>query len=292
MASPAAVDPVVNAWALDVPVIGLNLTVSNVLWGLAAALVTAIVARYAARATLGLGHRVQGIPDDLALQAARVVRYFVIILGAGIVLASLGAPIQPVLAATLLLLGAAFLMLRGIADNFGAGLVIQTRHPVRLGDFVESGGHHGHVSDLNSRSVVLATPDGRAVHIPNRQFMDTPLVNYSTRGAVRSEVEVRVAIPATHDASPGVAHDRAAALVSTAQGVHGVLSSPAPHVLLTAFDVERLTFTLRFWHHPDAGPRVSSHVTAAVHDDLSSAGTAAALIWPPPPPPITRPGDL
>ncbi|MEI5675702.1 MULTISPECIES: mechanosensitive ion channel family protein [unclassified Nocardioides] len=274
-----------SAWAVDVPVVGLDLSVSSVLWGAAIAVATALVARYAARATLHLGHRVQGVADDLALQAARVVRYFVILVGAGVVLAILGAPVQPLLAAVLLVVGAAFLMLRGIADNFGAALVIQTRHPVRLGDLVESGGHRGHVADLNSRSVVLAALDGRTVHIPNRMFMDEPLVNHSTRGAVRSEVQVRIAHP-----EPGPATGEA--LVATAAGVRGVLPSPAPHVLLVAVDADRVTYALRFWHHPDAGPQVASHVTAALHQDLVAAGRPAALAWPPPDAPLTSPGDL
>lgn len=281
---------IASAWAVDVPVVGLDLTASSVLWGAAAALGTALVARYAARATLHLGHRVQGVPDDLALQAARVVRYFVIVLGAGVVLAILGAPIQPLLAATLLVLAAAFLMLRGIADNFGAALVIQTRHPVRLGDLVESGGHQGHVADLNSRSVVLAALDGTTVHIPNRRFMDEPLVNHSTRGAVRSEVQVRV--QARVQAGAAGSDASGAELVAAAASVHGVLASPAPHTLLVAVDVDRLTYALRFWHHPDAGPQVASHVTAAVHRDLVAAGRTAALGWPPPPAPLTTPGDL
>lgn len=274
-----------SAWAVDVPVVGLDLSVSSVLWGAAVALATTLVARYAARATLHLGHRVQGVADDLALQASRVVRYFVILVGAGVVLAILGAPVQPLLAAMLLVVGAAFLMLRGIADNFGAALVIQTRHPVRLGDLVESGGHQGHVADLNSRSVVLAALDGRTVHIPNRRFMDEPLVNHSTRGAVRSEIQVRVAHP---EPGPGTGE----ALVATAAGVHGVLPSPAPHVLLVAVDAGRVTYALRFWHHPDAGPQVASHVTAALHEDLVAAGRPAALAWPPPDAPLTAPGDL
>jgi len=276
--------------AIDIPVVGLDLTVSAVLWAAAAALVTAVVARYAARATLRLGHRVQGIRDDLALQASRVVRYFVMIMGAGVVLAILGAPIQPLLAATLIVAAAAFLMLRGIADNFGAGLVIQTRHPVRLGDLVESCGHRGHVADLNSRSVVIADPDGRTVHIPNRQFMDTPLVNWSTRGHSRSEVQVRISLA---DAS-GRADIAtwAAELERTAHEVRGVLADPVPHTLLTGADPDRLVFSLLVWHRPDAGPQVCSRVAAALQESLTRPGCSAAVTWPPPPPPLTKPGDV
>jgi small-conductance mechanosensitive channel len=252
--------------------------------------VTAVVARYAARATLRLGHRVQGIRDDLALQAARVVRYFVIVMGIGVVLAILGAPVQPLLAAVLLVAAAAFLMLRGIADNFGAGLVIQTRHPVRLGDLIESCGHRGHVADLNSRSVVIADPDGRTVHIPNRQFMDEPLVNWSTRGHARSEVQVRISLePAT---APVDVASWARELEETAAQVRGVLDSPAPHVLLTGVDPARLVLNLLIWHQPDAGRHVCSRTALALQEALARPGCSAAVAWPPPAAPLTRPGDV
>jgi small conductance mechanosensitive channel len=275
--------------AIDIPLAGLDLTVSNVLWAAAAALVTAAVARYSARATLRLGHRVQGIRDDLALQGSRVVRYFVITMGIGVVLAILGAPIQPLLAAFLLVAAAAFLMLRGIADNFGAGLVIQTRHPVRLGDLVESCGHRGHVADLNSRSVVIADPDGRTVHIPNRQFMDEPLVNWSTRGQARSELQVRVSLDTAN--GPDVAA-RVAELEQTALAVRGVLTTPAPHALLTGADPDRLVFTLLVWHRPDAGRQVCSRVAIAIQQGPDGARRATAVAWPPPPAPLTRSGDV
>ena len=275
---------------VDLPVVGLDLTVSTVLWAAAAALVTVVVARYAARATLRVGHRVQGIRDDLALQASRVVRYFVIIMGIGIVLAILGAPVQPLIAAVLLIAAAAFLMLRGIADNFGAGLVIQTRHPVRLGDLIESCGHRGHVADLNSRSVVIADADGRTVHIPNRTFMDEPLVNWSTRGHARSEVQVRISLEDGGD--PVDAETWAVELEQAARGVRGVLDSPAPHTLLTTVDPGRLVFCLRVWHQPDAGAQVCSRLAMACREALARPGCSTAVAWPPPPAPLTRPGDV
>ena len=36
---------------------------------------------------------------------------------------------------------------------------------------------------MNSRSVVIDTADGVTVHLPNNDVLNTPLLNYSTRGA-------------------------------------------------------------------------------------------------------------
>lgn len=268
---------------VKVPVLGLDLTVTSVVWALVCVVVTFVVARYAGRAALRLGHRVQGVPDDLALQGARVTRYFVIVVGAGVVLAVLGAPIQPVLVAVLLVVAAAVLMARGIADNFGAGLVLQTRRPLRLGDLVKSCGYRGHVADLNSRTVVLETLDGRTVHLPNSAVMQHPLVNETTRGRCRSAVQVRV-VPLDGDA--------AEELVATARRARGVLAQPAPSAVLVGTTPGRLTYEVRFWHEPDATTQVSSRVTHALDQALRAAGRSAAVVWPPPPPPLVDPGEI
>lgn len=273
--------------ARTLPIGGLDVTTTSLLWSVVAILVTALVARYAARATRRLGDRVEGIPHDLALQASRVVRYLVIVVGAGVVLAILGAPIQPVIAALLIIGAAGLLMARGIADNFGAGLVIQARHPVRLGDVVESCGYVGRVTDLNSRTVVLETADGRTVHIPNRQFMDNPLVNASSRGGCRAELQVRV--PADSDAA---VQSVSRLLTGTASETHGVLPSPRPLALLVSAEPGRAVLLLQFWHEPGLTSTVSSRVADAVHRALTEDGRLCAVVWPAPAPPLIHPGEL
>nr|WP_281497369.1 mechanosensitive ion channel domain-containing protein [Ornithinimicrobium sp. F0845] len=266
----------------------MNITVASLVWGLVAVVATMLAARYAARATLRLAGRMQGLHEDVALQAARVVRYAVLLVGAGVLLSILGADIQPVLVATLLLLGAAALMARGIADNLGASLVIQARRAIRLGDYVDLAGVRGHVSDLNTRTVVLEVNDGRTLHVPNRSVLDDPFTNLSVRGRLRAEVEVRVPRdPAGLDA-PLDGETLAAALLP----VQGVLPTPPPHALLTASEPTRRTFTLRFWHEPEAGPQVCSRVATELDRLLTSRGERGAVIWPPPDQPLTRPGRL
>ena len=76
-------------------------------WDIVVVLVVLIVAwiasRMAARAMRSLTNRVEGISPDLATLATRVVRTFVIMLGFGVALTVLGAPIQPVLAAAVII---------------------------------------------------------------------------------------------------------------------------------------------------------------------------------------------
>jgi len=262
---------------LPTPVGDLSLTPSTVLWALAVVVTTFLCSRWASAAALRLGHRLQNVQDDLALRAARLVRYFVLVIGAGAVLAVLGADVQPVLVAVLIMAGAALLMLRGIADNLGAGLVIQTRRPVRLGDLVESNGWTGRVRDLNSRAVVLVTRDGRTVHLPNGLVMGAPLVNHSRRGAVRSEVVVEVRQPGLDVATIG------STILSSATSARGVLDDPGPRALTTLLAHQRAVLVLQVWHEPGEAHVVCSRVARTVHEALAAAGTDAVASWPPAP---------
>lgn len=257
----------------------------SVVWAGVVAVVTVLVARYAARATIGFGGRLTGVQHDAVVQVSRVVRYAVYLLGIGVVLSVLGAPIKPVLVALLVIVGALVLIGRGVADNVGAGLVIQTRRTIKLGDLIESSGFLGHVTDLNSRSVVIDTADGVTVHLPNNDVLNTPLLNYSTRGANRSELEVAVV-----RGIDGVV-DRATETARTAAaGVRGVSASPAPVTALTSLGPERAVFRLSVWHDPAAGVEVRSRVTEAVHVGLLDAGLHGSVVWPPPPP-APRPAE-
>lgn len=78
--------------------------------------------------------RVGGLSEHLRLLAARIAGYAVLLLGIGVALSVLGARVQPLLAVALLVGVVLVLALKGIADNFAAGVVIQTRQPIRLGD--------------------------------------------------------------------------------------------------------------------------------------------------------------
>jgi small conductance mechanosensitive channel len=186
LAAPSiSIDDITNSTvsALDVVLAVIVLVVS---W---------VLARIANRAVLRVTGRLGGISDDLGSLAARVTRYFFLLLGIGVALSILGAAIQPLLTAAVIVAVVAALAVRGVADNFAAGVVIQTRQPFHLCDEIDALGFVGVVRELNGRSVVIETYDGRAVHLPNAKVLDSPIVNHTTVGARRSEVEVRAAPP-------------------------------------------------------------------------------------------------
>jgi small-conductance mechanosensitive channel len=263
---------------VDTPLGSLDINGWTLVWAVLVLIGTVLVARYVTRATRRLGARVPNLADDVLLQIVRFVRYAIYALGAGVILSLLGAPIQPVLIAVLITLGALVLVGRGVADNFGAGLVIQVRHPLRPGDLIKCDGHEGHVIDLNSREVLIQTYDGAVVHLPNNLVMNSSLLNLTVSGSARSKLEVRIAVDGP------AADDLVRLVLNTAVAVPGVLEEPAPACPMTAATTTEVVLRLLVWHDPESALDVCSRVTAALSAALGGAGVRYTISWPPPAP--------
>jgi small-conductance mechanosensitive channel len=200
---------------------------------------------------------------------ARLVRYAILLLTVGIVLTVLGAPLQPVLAAVIIVGVVAFLALRGIAANFGAGLVIQARRPVRIGDAIELDDVAGRIIEMTGRSVLLRTTDGKTIRVPNTMLLDRPLWNASESGAVRSDVRVRIRGAVDLDElCPTM-------LAAVAEAVDG--QTPAPEALLHTVGPDRSDLTLRFWTRYDDREVSRSDVVRAVAARLAEAGVPGSV---------------
>lgn len=231
---------------------------------------TWLAGRYARRWVLqGLG-RIDGLSAELRVTCSRVVGYFVLLIGAGLGLTVLGAEVQPVLAAAVIVAAVIVLALRGVADNFGASVILQTRKPVRHGDWIDLDGTYGCVVEMNARSVVLTTSDGRQIHVPNTVLLAAPIVNLTVGGGIRSEIELRTDDVARRG-------EVAAAAVVACASVAGVRPSPVPDVVWTSSSPTSSTGRLRFATEAAQVVPVGSRVLEAVSEALASQGVAAWL---------------
>jgi small-conductance mechanosensitive channel len=245
-----------------------------------------IAGSFAKRGMLRLLARVwPSVTSGTAMTVARIARYAILLITIGIVLTILGAPLQPVLAAALLVSAVAFLALRGLAANLGAGLVIQARHVVRVGDEIEIIGFRGVVTEINGRSVIVHTDDGRSVRLPNSDILENPLTNLTERQLYRSELEVRVGGGRPY----GEVAEIIAGGVAASERVRAV---PAVQVLVARYSPVSTTFRVRFWHDPHHRAEVRSSAMRSLIDALDKENIAAALDWKIPDAPLTIPGPL
>ncbi len=187
----------------------------------------------------------------------------------------------------LIVLVVVVLVLRGVADNFAAGVLMQTRQAVKIGDEIQvegpDGAITGVVTELNSRAVLLRTVDGRTVHIPKARLLGDPLVNHSTHAARRSEVQARIA-------RGGRSIVELLSLVTEAAGsVEGVHRREFIGALPTAISPERLTARVQFWHHPLRGVPITAEVVATIAEALEASGIEGTVTSGPGPAPLIPP---
>ena len=105
------------------------------------------------------------------------VRRLIIAIGILIGLAALEVNVGPLLA----VIGAAGFViafaLQNSLGNFASGILIMVFRPFDVGDVVEVGGNLGKVQSMNLLSVLIHTPDNKAVIIPNNNVWSDAITN-------------------------------------------------------------------------------------------------------------------
>jgi len=131
--------------------------------------------------------------------------------------------------------------LQDTLGNAFAGLGIQSEKPFRVGHWIRVGEFEGRVAEVTWRATKLHTKSGNFVIVPNNIIAKDAITNYS-EPAVPTRLEVEVG--ASYLSTPA---DVKAAAVEALRQVPRVLQSPAPDVLLHAFDGSAITYRVRFW---------------------------------------------
>ncbi|MGB5820828.1 MAG: mechanosensitive ion channel family protein [Saonia sp.] len=71
------------------------------------------------------------------------------------------------------------LAVQATLSNSVSGVMLSFIPSLRIGDYVDTNGYSGFVSEINLRSIVLRKPDNNYVVIPNSKIVDNPFTNYS-----------------------------------------------------------------------------------------------------------------
>ena len=85
--------------------------------------------------------------------------------------------------------------LQAIASNFISGIIILLDKSIKVGDYIElDDGRAGTIREMNMRSSLLETYDGKDVMVPNEQFITTRFVNWTHKNKKqRYSLEFQVA---------------------------------------------------------------------------------------------------
>ncbi len=249
-----------------------NVTGWDYLWALVT-VVTAFLFAWIAKRALHRGlDAFDGIPPRIASMITTATTWSIRLLGVVFALPFLGVDIGPVVIFIIVILALLIIAGRVILENFGAGLILQTRAPFKVGDEITTLDFEGRVEDVNGRTVVITTQSGERVAIPNSAVLGNPIVTLTAHAHRRSELVVGVEYGSDLDRTKRVLEAAAAAAT-------GVEPEPAPEAYVMEYAESAIDFLVRFWHASDilSGYVVTDEVGRAINRALNEHGIVIAF---------------
>jgi len=245
-------------------------------WRVVGAVIVVVVTFFVSRLARKWGRkaalRIDNIPEYGASFIGSFLEYFVLFSGFVIALDVLGIDFGPLVAILVIALILLFFALRPVIENMASGIILQTRGPFHVGEQVGIEGEEGTVIQITGRTVIIDTPDGRQVQIPNSNVIRTTTVNLTRLDGRRSTLDIGLAY--------GSPLARAQQVVLAAiDGLEGVRPEPEPEAHIHEFDDSTINLALWFWHDPEIleSWRVHSRVAVAVKSALDEAGITIAF---------------
>jgi len=155
---------------------------------------------------------------------------------------------------------------RDILQNFMSGILILLREPFRIGDQIKSGDFEGTVEAIETRATLIKTYDGKRVVVPNSQIYTNPVVVNTAFEGRRTQYDV--GIGCNDDL-----HEAAEVMMGIMQQVEGVLTDPAPDVLLVELADSSVNLRCRWWTASDQATvmKVQHEVLAQIKVALDEA---------------------
>lgn len=195
---------------------------------------------------MGTGRELQ---DAIAL----LIQITLTVLGLLVLLQAIGVDISSLaILASVIGVGVGF-GLQNIANNFISGLIILFERPIQVGDFVKLGDLTGTVERIGIRSTEISTLDRITIIVPNSEFIDSKVINWSHGYPVS-----RLHIPL------GVAYESPIkqvrqAVLEAAKRHPQVLRYPKPQLWFEGFGDSSLDFNLLVWiREPRLQARIKS----------------------------------
>ena len=187
--------------------------------------------------------------DNKALQNLFGTLIYYLVLGTGLFIIlevlHLGKAVTSLLAGVGVIglaLGFAF---QDIMANFVSGTILAFRKPFRIGDIIRINDFMGSVSRTNLRVTVIKTFQGQEVYIPNKDVLQSPIINFTTLGERRIDLAVGV--------SYGDDLEKVKSIVlETLDNIDGVIRKDEMIFAYTSFGDSSINFEIKFWiKYPD-----------------------------------------
>ncbi len=167
----------------------------------------------------------------------RLLLYAILIISVVEILGVSMSSVVAILASCGLAIG---LALQGSLGNLVGGLMILLFRPFKIGDYIETGGSEGNVTDISIFYTTVMTLDNKQIFVPNGELMNGSIVNYTAAAKRRIDLEFKITNDIDEELVKGV-------LLAAARETEGVLRDPAAFARLGAVDDDTYIFYVRIW---------------------------------------------
>ena len=156
--------------------------------------------------------------------------------------------------------------LNGTVQNFAGGIMILIFKPFKSGDFIETEGFSGTVSEVTITSTKLSTTDNRVIIIPNGILSNGIINNFSDKPIRRVEILVDVEYGSSSEQVISI-------LQSLIKDDTRILKEPAePFIRLSALKDSSIQFTMRLWVDKSDYWNVYYDTTEKIYNELPKHG--------------------
>ena len=167
----------------------------------------------------------------------RLLLYVILIISVVEILGVSMSSVVAILASCGLAVG---LALQGSLGNLAGGLMILLFHPFKIGDYIETGGSEGVVTDISIFYTTVMTLDNKQIFVPNGEMMNASITNYTEAAQRRIDLEFKI----TNDIDAELVKR---VLLTAAMETQSVLTDPAPFARMGAVDDDTYIFYVRCW---------------------------------------------
>lgn len=209
----------------------------------------------------------------LAQKADKTVHHFVVsfarislyVILAVLVVATLGVDMASIVAVIGSVGLAISLAVQGTLSNLASGIMILVFKPFREGDYVETAGESGTVTEVGIFYTTLCTPDNKVVVVPNGTVTSEVLKNYSKNDTRRIDISLTL--------SHGTEVESVQRIINEVLSENeSVLKSPAPSVRLTEIGGQSIAVTVKAWSANSAYWDTRFNLLESIYKRLDEAG--------------------
>ncbi|MDE6450166.1 MAG: mechanosensitive ion channel family protein [Muribaculaceae bacterium] len=168
-------DELMNQLVSNCVKFAINLAIAILVFNIGKFIITRL---YRFVGSIMLRRRVDPSLTTFVLSTIKIILYFILIVT---VIGIIGIETSSFLALFASAGVAIGMALSGTLQNFAGGVLILLLKPYKVGDYIEAQGYAGTVSEIQIFHTLIATPDNKAIIIPNGGLSTSSVNNWSRR---------------------------------------------------------------------------------------------------------------